>query len=700
MLVTDPSEHKAAMDDDTPLTRTLPAFGRRSKSNSQQSTPRHQPHQSAAYPNKTDSARGSLSGTAGKGGKLESILSFIAAREEEAADGSLDSNTTVSTSVSATRSASPLHTSTRSARAVSIVSSAAASSLPAHHHRSMSAAAGYTHSPSAIRPPLPSTISHSRTTPSSPSLSATHSPTLTSSTSSSSTSTLSPFEAYKQKLHSLTNTITTLETTLTTLTQQHNTTLAQQQHTHNQHITALTHQYDGRLNEQLTFIQQLVTSKQQLTSEIDSNTDTMKQYEQQLLNRHVEIELEAEEKLQKKLENLQVEWREKEMRHIKSNISKAMEKEIDKLKIKQTEEVKALDTVWKEKFNTTKEEMEKKLIQKESEVRRQCMEEKNSEKEKEARRCDELIRQLTIDFAMKQSEVSRLHEQERRSERQQWESEQQAAVVRRQTVDSQREERLNSEWQQRLTALQQSCVVDRQRYEQECEEKVRCAVSEAEQQLREVVRRESEAELTHVIERLGEETVQLSKSERSKHRQMIESLQQERMDERNEWQKNEKGWKEKIERMSEQLTSGQKRSEKQCREWTVRWTEAEEWKRQLDQLTSERQQSAIVQQHSRQHDTDALLAVQQQLTRSSERWKRERQQLMDEQQEERVRWQQRQDEKCVREMSEVERRVKETVRKKDEVIDGLQKELRRLQGQIVAMNDTIEQQKHELLSLG
>jgi len=450
----------------------------------------------------------------------------------------------------------------------------------------------------------------------------------------------------------------------------------------------------------LTFIEQLVTTKQQLTIELDTLNTTIKQREEQLLNRHVELELETEDKLKQKLETAKTEWREKEMKLIKISIQKTMEKEIAVIKTKQNDDIKALDTVWKDKFNTTKQDMEQRIQQKETEIRRQCIEENSVEKEREERRSDELVRQLTIDFTMKQSELSRAHEQERRTDRQQWEHAKTIETQRQHKADTERHNQLTLEWQQRLTALQEAHDADKQRYDSECERRLQRAIVEAEERLRSEVRQESEAELAHVIERLGAETVQLSKDERTKNRQAIEKLQRERTDEKMEWKDKEKTWKEKMERLNEQLRTVTKQSEKHSREWEIRWSEAEEWKQQLDRLHTQQQQTAVAAQHSHQHDNDAVDALNQQLKRSSERWKRERQQLLDEQQEERSDWQMRWEAKHSKEMSEVERRVKETVRKKDEVIDGLQKEMRRLQGQIVAMNDTIEQQKHELLSLG
>ena len=690
--------------EETPPKRVA-AFGRRSNSNSHSTTPRHHKtsNDSTAFPDKTDSARGSFSAAAGKsGGKFESILSFIAAKEEEAEELD-DSIASGQQRPSTTRSASPSH-STLLSTLPSPNPSSSASMFSARHQRSMSATVtpaqlpAHTHS-------LASTLSTTRTTPtpSSPTPSTTPPPTLTAPSTTritATTTTPSPFEAYKSKLSHLTNTITTLQSNLTTLTTQHNHSLQQQQHSHNESITTLTKQYDTRLQEQLNFIEQLVSTKQQLTSELERQTAHIQQKEQQLLSRHVELELEAQDKVKQQLEASRNEWRVKELAIVRSSITKAMEKELEKVHSKQKEEVRAVEERWREKLQTSRAEVERQRKVSEEEVRRQCVEEGRREREREERRRDELVRQMTLDFATKQSELSRQHEQERRSDRQRWEDEKQAEDDKRRKADTDRDERFHREWQQRLTALQHSHEADKQRYESECEHKLQRAIKDAEEQLRAQVRREGEAELAHVIERLGEETVQLSKDERAKHRQAIEKLQRDRLDEQKQWKDSDEVWRHKLDHAMEQLREQQKQWERRSGEWQVRWREAEEWKVQLDQLQSERKQTVVVQQHTRQHDNDALTALQQQLKRSSERWKRERQQLVDEQQEERAAWQVRWDEKHEKEMREVERRVKETVRKKDEVIDGLQKEMRRLQGQIVAMNDTIEQQKHELLSLG
>ena len=678
--------------------KRLPAFGRRSRtsstSNSRQITPRDSQltDEPAAYPDKTDSARGSLSAAVGgSGGKFESIMSFIAAKEEEA-DASVDGNSTTDAASShASRSVSASSTPPRSAGTSSTLSSSPVSASSAHHHRSMSAAVNYPHSPAAIHP-LSSTTSLPRTP-----LSRSTPSTVTASTPNSA----SPFDAYKAKVHSLTHTINTLESSLHSLQQQHDQHITTQNNTHADAITLLHKQYEARLTEQLSFIEQLVTTKQQLTAELDATTDRVKQREEQLLARHVELELAAEEKLKQRLEAAQQQWREREMRLMKAGINRAMEREVGQLKARQAEEVRLLDEKWKEKFSTTREELERQALTREAEVRRRCAEDGKVEREREERRRDELVRQMTLDLTTKQAEVSRQHEQERRSDRQRWEEEKQADADRRHRADTEREERLTREWQQRLIALQQSHEADKQRHESECDHKLQRAIADAEEQLRAQVRREGEAELAHVIERLGEETVQLSKDERAKHRQAIDQLQRERTEERSTWTEKERMWQVQLDRCNEQLKATQVQLKKQGEEWQARWKEAEEWKQQLDQLHAERQRSAVVQQHGRQQDSDALSALQQQLKRGTERWKRERQQLLDEQQEERAAWQSsRSDEKHTRELREVERRVKETVRKKDEVIDGLQIEMRRLQGQIVTMTDTIEQQKHELLSLG
>ena len=674
--------------------KQMPAFGRRSKptstSNSHHTTPRHHSHttdEPVAYPDKTDSARGSLrvKAVGESGGKYESILSFIAAQEDEVGQELAEDGIRTATPSTTTRSASPSHAPARPA-GLSTSASSPASSFSSHH-RSMSATASYARSSPPIHP-FSSTTSPA--TSSSP----------LSSASNSSTSASSPFEAYKAKLTALTNTVTTLESTITALQHSHTQSLEQQQHTHIAALASLQKQHEARLTEQLSFIEQLVTSKQQLTTDLDTLTLRTKQHEEQLMARHVELELAAEDKLKQRLETAKSEWRDKELRLVKANVTKAMEREVERLMAKQAMDVKAVDEQWQQKLSVIREDAERQWQTREVDVRRQCAEDGRREREREERRRDDLVRQLTLDFTTKQTELSRQHEQERRSDRQRWDEKQHTDQLARHKADTDRDERLNSEWQQRLTTQQESCEADKQRHEAECEHKLQRAIQQAEERLRATVRTEGEAELAHVIERLGEETVQLSKDERAKHKHAIDQLTQQHTVDRQQWAAKHSQCTQQMQRQSEQLVAQQKQWEKRSDEWAERWKEAEEWKRQLEQLRAEQQQATVVQQHSRQHDTDALTAVQQQLKRSTERWQRERQQLLDDHRDDKSSWQQRHTDNHNRDMQEVERRVKDTIRKKDEVIDGLQTEMRRLQGQIVAMSDTIELQKHELLSLG
>ena len=486
----------------------------------------------------------------------------------------------------------------------------------------------------------------------------------------------SAFSAYQSRLTSLTSTIASLRTQLSSATAEHQS--AQ---------SALSARYESALSAQLSFIEGLVADKQRLVGEVEAGEKERKALEERAMERCVDLQLQCDARAKVDLERAKKEWREKETKLIKASLLRSMQAELATTLQHEKDAREALAQQHHAALRTALAEADRVSNTLQHDLRQDLSVQHERQLQRESTKHAESTQALLERFERREDDLRRLHREELDQQRKIHQDEKthlatthQRDLDRAEAEFAKREKRSEMLHQERLTSLQSSA--DEQlriallTKDADNDEALRVAEANMKQRLT----KENEAELAHVIERLGQETVQMSLQDSKKHQAAMAEL------ERNFAQHRERETK-RAEDLSRQIADFTKQRDVAAKDQRKLEEELRTTTKQLDTAVADLEDRKARETRDRGRAAEGVDELRAEIRELKAQFEDSKKKMLASHREEIERREREAEDVRQREMRDLKRRVEDITRKKDDIIMGLQRDLRTMQSQALSIQN-------------